>query len=407
MLFELNARSTQQASTVLDYDLLAEAIDAQRSECDHPSCASRKETVPSWTAFLADEKPNQSDIDKLTTLLFADKPTIARMFPTAATDFRRLLNDLGNRRYKDSWFHQSTVAQDLALLPESEALIDIKNLEQFVTLRSRENQNRDDSTWFTNTRYLSKMSEGTRLANILPSKSNDQMSCLRSMALEALQSDLVDTKVLKEDSVVISDQALMACFSWLADSELFVTMDAVSRASARDNLMLQLREVDLWLRRHGGPDALCSALNMIKDLQSSAPLEDEAENLPEADVGSDHDEDEPKTRKQMKPSETRLLDPTDDGRPMWIRCNRKWLAPETVNHYNLPWEFDRVQRAYQDYRNPADGYPERPSLSPNQRTDPGRLSSRAFRAHEKAQDRRGRRIFDNLARRQKIFCPQT
>jgi hypothetical protein len=238
-LFELNVSSTQQAGSFMDYEVLAEAIDKQRAECNHPGCASRKETVASWTSFLQDEKPNQGNIDKLATLLFADKPTTARMFPTAATDFRRLLNDLGNRKYQDTWFHQSTVAEDLAVLPESEVLIDMKNLEQFKALRTREVQNRDDSTWLTTTRYFPRKPEGFKLANFLPSKSNDQMSCLRSMAFEAFQSDSMDTKVLKEDSIIVSDQALTACFSWLANSELFMTMDSESRLGARDNLMLQ------------------------------------------------------------------------------------------------------------------------------------------------------------------------
>ena len=374
MLFELKVKWVQANGIVniaMDYEALTEEIDRQRAECSHPGCASRKDTVASWTDFLHDEKPNQSDIDKLTTLLFANKPTTARMFPTAATDFRRLLNDMGNRKYKDTWFHQSTVAQDLELLPKSDALVDIKNLEQFGTLRIREFQNRDDSTWFKNTKYLSKRAEGFGLANLLPAKSDNQMSCLRSMALEAFHSESADTKVLEEDSILISDQALTACFSWLAKSDLFVTMESASRAGTRENLMLQLREVDWWLGRHGGTDALCSALSMIKDLQGTAPLEDEADNLPQPDAGSDHENDEPKKHKRKLSSEPRILDSKDDSRTTWIRCNRKWLAPETVNHYKLPWEFDRVRcRSIQTVGN-ANRRPERPSISHNQRVDPG------------------------------------
>ena len=180
-LFELNVSFLQQAGSVMDYDVLAEAIDRQRSECSHPGCASRKSTVASWKSFLTDEKPNQGEIDKLTTLLFADKPTTAKMFPTAATDFRRLVNDLGNRKYKDTWFHQSSAAQDLALLPESEALIDITDLEQFDTPRAGEPQDRDDSSWFVNTRYLSTKSEGLPLANFLPSESHRHMRKVKGL----------------------------------------------------------------------------------------------------------------------------------------------------------------------------------------------------------------------------------
>ena len=109
--------------------------------------------------------------------------------------------------------------------------------------------------------------------------------------------------------------------------------------------MLQLREVDAWLRRYGKSDALCCALNMITSLQTLDPLEEETENLPHTDADSTRDEGEPKTRKPNSALEPRVIDPIDSGRPTWIRCNRKWLAPETVNHYNLPWEFDRVKRA--------------------------------------------------------------
>jgi hypothetical protein len=341
-LFELNVSSAQQTGTSMDYEALAEAIDRQRAECNHAGCASRKDTVPSWTSFLYDEKPNQVDIDILATLLFADKPTTARMFPTAATDFRRLLNDLGNQKYKDTWFHQSSVAQDLALIPESEALVDIKNLEQFRALQTSELQRRDDSTWFTNTGCFPTKSEGFKLTNYLPSKSNDQMSCLRSMAFEAFRLDSMDTKVLSEDSIVVSDQALTACFSWLADGEYFMHMNSKNRAATRDDLMLQLREMDAWLRRYGGPDALCCALNMIKDRQSPSSIEDEADNVADPDGEAKTDKDEPMTPRRKPLTESRMIDPVDSGRPTWIRCNRKWLAPETANRYNLSWEFDRV-----------------------------------------------------------------
>jgi hypothetical protein len=170
------------------------------------------------------------------------------------------------------------------------------------------------------------------------------MTRLRSIALEAFMSDSIDTKVLEEDSILISKQALTTCFSWLANSELFTTMEPGKRASARAYLMLQLREVDAWLRRYGGSDALCCALNMIIGLQTLALLEEEPENLSQTDADSTHDEGEPKTRKSNPATEPRVIDPIDSGRPAWIRCNRKWLAPETVNHYNLPWEFDRVKR---------------------------------------------------------------
>jgi hypothetical protein len=377
-LFELNVSFLQQAGSVMDYDVLAEAIDRQRSECSHPGCASRKSTVASWKSFLTDEKPNQGEIDKLTTLLFADKPTTAKMFPTAATDFRRLVNDLGNRKYKDTWFHQSSVAQDLALLPESEALIDITDLEQFDIPRAGEPQDRDDNSWFVNTRYLSTKSEGLPLANFLPSESHRHMSRLRSIALKAFMSDSIDTKVLEEDSILMSKQALTTCFSWLADSELFITMESRKRASARAYLILQLREVDAWLRRYGGSDALCCALNMITGLQTLAPLEDEAENLPQTGADSTHDEGEPKPGKLNPATESRIIDPIDSGRPTWIRCNRKWLAPETVNHYNLPWEFDRVKRVLSRLHENANRNAERPGVSDHKGRDPRRNSSRAF-----------------------------
>jgi len=377
-LFELNVSFLQQTGSVMDYDVLAEAIDRQRSECSHPGCASRKSTVASWKSFLTDEKPNQGEIDKLTTLLFADKPTTAKMFPTAAADFRRLVNDLGNRKYKDTWFHQSSVAQDLALLPESEALIDITDLEQFDTLRAGEPQDRDDSSWFANTRYLSTKSEGLPLANFLPSESHRRISRLRSIALEAFMSDSIDTKVLEEDSILMSKQALTTCFLWLANSELFVTMESRKRASVRTYLILQLGEVDAWLRRYGGSDALCCALNMIIGLQTLAPLEDEAENLPQTDADPTHDEGEPKPSKSNPATESRIIDPIDSGRPTWIRCNRKWLAPETVNHYNLPWEFDRVGRALSRLHENANRNAERPGVSDHKGMDPRRISSRAF-----------------------------
>lgn len=404
-LFELNVSSTQKTGNSMDYEALAEAIDRQRAECDHPGCASRKDIVPSWTSFLQDEKPNQVDIDMLATLLFADKPTTARMFPTTATDFRRLLNDLGNQKYKDTWFHQSSVAQDLALLPDSEALIDIKNLEQFRALRTSGLQRRDNSTWFTNTGYFPTKPEGFKLTNYLPSKSNDQTSCLRSMAFEAFRLDSMDTKVLGEDSIIVSDQVLTACFSWLADSEFFKNMNSENRAAARDNLMLQLREMDSWLRRYGGPDALCCALNMIKDRQSLSPIEDEAENVAEPDRESNSVEDEPTTPKRMPLTESRMIDPVESSRPTWIRCNRKWLAPETANRYNLSWEFDRVNGPSLKYAEDANRSPERPGIPHHQGMDPSRFPSKAFRTYEKAEGRTGTRVHHRLARQQKIFCP--
>ena len=28
------------------------------------------------------------------------------------------------------------------------------------------------------------------------------------------------------------------------------------------------------------------------------------------------------------------------SRPTWIKVKRKWLLPETLDHYYLPWEWD-------------------------------------------------------------------
>ena len=395
-IFELNFRSIQHGGTAnigMSYEILAEAIDRQRSECNHLGCASRTEVMESWTAFLTDEKPNQSEIDMLTTLLFADKPTAARMFPAAATDFRRLLNDIGNRKYKDTWFHQSTVAQDLASLPESEALVDIKRVDEFEGLSKRGISSRDDRSWFMNTKYLSMKAEGLRLAYFLTQTSNDQTSPLRAIAAKAFHAMSADTKVLEQDSIIISDQALTTCFLWLANSELFATMDWPTRAGNRKHVMLQLREVDCWLGRHGGSDALCAALNMIKNLRVTAPVEEEAENLSQPEDTLNYDNDEPKKRKRKPGLESRMLDPNED-RPTWIRCNRKWLAPETVNHYNLPWEFDRVCQIPPEPLKVLTDRSERPGIPHNQGVDPRRFPGRAFRAHEKDTGSRGKGIHD-------------
>src|SRR5271155_1277197 len=155
-------------------------------------------------------------------------------------------------------------------------------------------------------------------------------------------------------------------------------MESGKRASARAYLILQLREVDAWLRRYGGSDALCCALNMITGLQTLAPLEDEAENLPQTGADSTHNEGEPKPGQSNPATELRIIDPIDSGRPTWIRCNRKWLAPETVNHYNLPWEFDRVKRVLSRLHENANRNAERPGVSDHKGRDPRRRSSRAF-----------------------------
>ena len=42
--------------------------------------------------------------------------------------------------------------------------------------------------------------------------------------------------------------------------------------------------------------------------------------------------------KKEKTKETAIA--VDLSRPTWIKVNRKWLLPETLNHYYLPWEWD-------------------------------------------------------------------
>ena len=148
----------------------------------------------------------------------------------------------------------------------------------------------------------------------------------------------MEPKVLGGDSIVVSDQAISACFSWLTDGEFFMNMNSENRATTRGNLMLQLREIDSWLNRYGGADALCCALNMIKSRQ------DESENVADPDHESGTDGDEPTTPKRTPLMQSRMTDQVDSNRPVWIKCNRKWLAPEIANHYNLPWEFDQVRQ---------------------------------------------------------------
>lgn len=44
-------------------------------------------------------------------------------------------------------------------------------------------------------------------------------------------------------------------------------------------------------------------------------------------------------KKKMKKKEQNTM-AIDLSRPTWIKVKRKWLLPETLDHYNLPWEWD-------------------------------------------------------------------
>jgi hypothetical protein len=355
-LFAFNTKHHQQVHINMTYDYLAENIDRQRSDCDHVDCASRMDPVTSWKDILREEKPNQIDIDKLTTLLFANKPTAARMFPTDAANFRWLLNRIGNLKYM--WFHQITFLQTLQLLPKSEVLIGLRNIDEFDDTRKLELRNRDDSTWF-NTR------------------STKQVRDLRSIALKIFRMHSLDTRILTEDSIVVSNQALDLCFAWLDNGDLFTTMELERRNMERENLMLQLREVDWWLSTHGKSDALCSALNMINAVRGGAPLGAGAENIHQPDNRSIHDhdansdvdnndagsnmdnedaeshhEDHTKSRHDIDAdSDLRNNEEKTPGRklgtktgvtPTFAKVHRKYISPVTLNHYGLPWEYDKV-----------------------------------------------------------------
>ena len=36
----------------------------------------------------------------------------------------------------------------------------------------------------------------------------------------------------------------------------------------------------------------------------------------------------------------------DLSRPTYIKVNRKYLLPDTLDAYQLPWEWDKVSRSY-------------------------------------------------------------
>ena len=112
----------------------------------------------------------------------------------------------------------------------------------------------------------------------------------------------------------VSTDATLAALGWLSDKAYFVRLNEKTIQDIRVWLRFQIAELDWFLATKGGLDAFCACANLIWT-----------------------------TPYVLTTAET---DPTTDVRPTYIRCKAKYLLPQTLEEYDMPWEFDPQDPSY-------------------------------------------------------------
>ena len=120
----------------------------------------------------------------------------------------------------------------------------------------------------------------------------------------------------ESDDMRISDNAVSHALGWLAESDYFLRLPDSDARRARYWLRFQLAEIDWWLAEHAGMDGLCGVANIA--YHTPFVLKDDAG----------------------------LTTDGKGARPTYIKCKAKFLLPETLEHFQLPWEWDPQDPSY-------------------------------------------------------------
>ena len=280
-------------------DILNDAL----SVCSHhhARCRSRRGQVKSSDCYglFSRDNFNSRDVFIMTALMMADTPWLVKAFPSKGIQLHRLVSAVKNDSF--SWLWEAPLKYELESLLGGSKLAVIA--DQFMTGERFDHRQMPmgRTSWALScgrqtiepvTRPILRPAKG--LVELLGSNEALEWTC-------------------ESDDMRISEDAVSHALSWLADSEYFIQLQNLDARRARYWLRFQLAEIDWWLAEHAGIDAICAVANIAYHTPFML-------NNNEGDLMYD--------------------------RPTYIKCKAKFLLPETLDFYKLPWDRDPRDPSY-------------------------------------------------------------
>jgi hypothetical protein len=185
-------------SVLLDLDL-TELAEVDRISREDDRCQTMLNHF-SFTDYFTRSKDisNPAEVKAIVTLLFAELPTSAELFPTRAVNFRQTLGMICRAAHIDQNDFESIIEH---LLKDQTAM---------ETLGERSDKPEVDS--------------------------REKLNWTRGIERSTMEDKLTSQKF------VLSMTALKACFGWMSDAEYFDKLNPVIIASTRRHLRFQLHE---------------------------------------------------------------------------------------------------------------------------------------------------------------------
>ena len=268
----------------------------------HARCTTWKRQVKSrdCRGLFSRDTYNDRDVFIMTALMLADTPWLVKAFPSSGIQLHRLVSGVKNESF--SWLWEAPLKYELETLLGG-AKVTIIAERSFTGKHFDKGQMGHTSwAWYCGM----KVSEPAARPILRPAKG--------LVELQGSNDTLEWTG--ESDNMRISDNAVSHALGWLAESDYFLRLPDPDAHRARYWLRFQLAEIDWWLAEHAGMDGLCAVANIA--YHTPFVLKNEADLM------------------------------TDDkgARPTYIRCKAKFLLPETLEHYQLPWEWDPQDPSY-------------------------------------------------------------
>ena len=281
-------------------DILNDALSACSHQ--HARCTTWKRQVKSrdCRGLFSRDTYNDRDVFIMTALMLADTPWLVEAFPSNGIQLHRLMSGVKNESF--SWLWEAPLKYELETLLGGSKVTIIA--EKSIRGKNFDKGQMGHTSWAWH--CGTKSSEPAARPILRPAKGLVELQG-SSEALEWTG---------ESDELRISDNAVSHALGWLAESDYFLRLPDRDAYHARYWLRFQLAEVDWWLAEHAGMDGLCAVANIA--YHTPFVLKNEAD-----------------------------LTTDDKGvRPTYIRCKAKFLLPETLEHFHLPWEWDPQDPSY-------------------------------------------------------------
>ena len=304
VVFEPVFRPSMDMECRLFWHVFEDILNNALSACSHQHarCTTWKRQVKSrdCRGLFSRDTYNDRDVFIMTTLMLADTPWLVKAFPSNGIQLHRLVSGVKNESF--SWLWEAPLKYELETLLGGSKVTIIA--ERYLTFKQFDRGQMGHTSWAW---YCGMKVSGSAARPILrPAK-----------GLVELQgsNESLEWKGESGDMRII-DNALSHALGWLAESDHFLRLSDFEARRARYWLRFQLAEIDWWLAEHARMDGLCAVANIA--YHTPFVLKNEADLT------------------------------TDDkgARPTYIRCKAKFLLPETLEHFQLPWEWDPQDPSY-------------------------------------------------------------